>query len=153
MSRTISKFVLLVAVLSGGAAQAAAIELQSLQGQVLHNAGSGFQAAVDGGAVEPGHLVMTMADGSAVLVFADGCRYSIEPSTVVTVPDSSPCAGALVQSRGIAPASSTAGGASGGALAGVPPIAWVPIGGTLIAFFVQSQRDNDSPDIQPPVSP
>lgn len=142
----------LAALAFSASAFAQSAQLNAVQGEVMLNAGQGFQSVAGETGVEPGHLVMTSEGASAVLVFGDGCRYEVGPSTVVTVPDKSPCAGAVVQSQNFGATGSTTAG-SEGVIGSIPPIAYVPIGGSIIAMVEQIRRDNESFEVQPPVSP
>lgn len=69
-----------------------AATVQSVQGQVSVNAGTGYQLVRSGAAASPGAIVMANPGGSAQIVYPDGCVVRVDPGAVVTVQDRSPCA-------------------------------------------------------------
>ena len=87
---------------TGGAARAAVLD--GIQGAVLVNAGGGYRAVKRPMQLKPGYAVKANRDGRAIVTYADGCNVNVEPGSVVSVRESSPCA---------APRTSNATGATG----------------------------------------
>ncbi|HET6545456.1 MAG TPA: hypothetical protein VFG55_01765 [Rhodanobacteraceae bacterium] len=139
----------LIAALGFGFAQAADViaTLSDMSGSVLVNQGREFVAAQPGAGLVPGDRVLARQGSEATLTFADGCKSSVAPGTMVTIPDMSPCKGGdlLVQSTN--PGNSGALGVAGGA----PDLSGAAI--PLLAFFttvtvgaiLDNQRDTASP--------
>ena len=61
-------------------------------GAVLINNGTGFKQIKKPVKAKVGDSVMVSPDGAATIVYADGCRINVEPGTVSTVAQLSPCA-------------------------------------------------------------
>lgn len=110
-----------------------AATLESVQGQVAVNSGTGFKQARSGAQANEGDQVMTGPDSSTVLVFRDGCRITIEPRRVVTVRESF-CRAGYVQ-RGFIGSLGPLGLGTGAALTG---------------FLISTSDDDDN---RRPVSP
>lgn len=79
-----------VALLLGHAAGAATV--QPIEGEVSVNKGQGFQLASGEVDVNTGDTVMVSPQGSARIVYADGCAITVRPGSVVTLGKGSPCA-------------------------------------------------------------
>ncbi len=73
----------------GTAADAAT--LADIQGRVLVNSGSGYQAVSGSLELKPGDLVMAGLGGGATLSFEDGCVSAVGPGAVVAISQHSPC--------------------------------------------------------------
>ena len=79
---------LLAAVLS---LPALAASVDSIQGKVSINRGSGFKPLNGSTEANAGDQVMASPGGSANIVYPDGCVVKVDPGTVVTVQEPSPC--------------------------------------------------------------
>jgi hypothetical protein len=71
---------------------AAIVQVQS--GSASINNGQGFTRVSSGTYAAPGDSVMVGPNGSALLVYEDGCQQNIAPGAVVTISATSPCSGA-----------------------------------------------------------
>lgn len=96
-----------------------------IQGSVLVNQGQQFEVVPSGTQLKAGDRVMAMSESSALLRYEDGCDVRVEPETVVTLDEGSPCAGFILASERALPAGLALGAAGGGvsALIYVPAIA------------------------------
>lgn len=83
-----------------------------IEGSVLLNQGEQFADAVIDTPTKEGDRVMAMEKARAVIQFDDGCDLEVDPGTIVTVPDKSPCAGAIVSVEQVAPTGTVAGGST-----------------------------------------
>ena len=89
--------------------------VQSVQGKVLINQGSGFVAALNGLALKPGDKIMVGKEASAVVAYNNGCEVSISEPKVLTITKLAPCpAGAKIATVGSSFAAPVAGGSGGG---------------------------------------
>jgi hypothetical protein len=144
--------------LAGGAhaqteAPKAGASLSSIEGSVLINKGEEFVEGTSGGTLGPGDRVMAMDGSSALLRFEDGCDVRVDPGTVVTMGEGSPCAGWPLLVEQVAPGGLAVGaagttGAVGGAgfIAGTSPWVYVPaavLAGGLI--YKEYEDDPSSP--------
>jgi hypothetical protein len=111
-----------IGLLLGGQAMAAEARLGAVSGSVMVNQGGRFVAATRGAVLQTGDRVMA-TNGSASLVYSDGCNVAVATRSMATVAAVSPCAGgsSLVKvddDRGGAPGyGGGAGGGGGGGLA------------------------------------
>lgn len=122
MVRSLVTAALVASVLYPVAADAAAVgKIVKSMGSVRVNG-----SAVTGG-VSAGDLVQTDALSSAVIVFADGCRITVSPKSVIKIGAVSPCvagaagagaAAGLGAGAAAGAATGVAAGAAGGAIAG-----------------------------------
>ena len=122
--------------LVGVAVGAEAATVQNMQGSVLINRGTGFQAATGSAPVAVGDQVMVREGGSAQIVYDGGCAVKVEQERITAVKAEPPC-GAF-------------GGGSGGALgAGATPYvisgAIIVGGGALAYGLSQSSNKSASP--------
>ena len=69
-----------------------AATLDSIQGRVQVNSGSGFHQVVGATEVAPGTSVMASPGGGAEIFYSDGCRIPVRPGSVAVVAPISPCA-------------------------------------------------------------
>jgi hypothetical protein len=69
-----------------------AATLQPGSGQLSVNQGQGFQPVNNRVDASAGDSVMVSPDGSATLVYDDGCKVAVQPGSVATVAPISPCA-------------------------------------------------------------
>lgn len=103
--------------------------LVDLQGSILVNEGEQFLAATEGLPLSSGDRVMALENSTALLRYEDGCDVKVEPETVVTLTEGSPCAGWLLAVEPVAPAGVALGGAGAAATAGgVSPWIYIPAG-------------------------
>lgn len=84
-------FPALVVSLATLATAADAATVQSLSGSVMINRGSGYQPVHGATGAKSGDSVVVGPDGSAEIVYADGCRVKVAPGAVTSVLDVSPC--------------------------------------------------------------
>jgi hypothetical protein len=70
--------------------------LSNTQGIVSVNQGEEFVAAQSGQALMAGNRIMVGDNGSGTLTFNDGCVLTLDPGTIITVPEISTCAGGMV---------------------------------------------------------
>lgn len=66
--------------------------LQPIAGTISVNAGEGFKPALGETDIRTGDTVMVSPEGSARIVYADGCAILVRPGAVVTLGQGSPCA-------------------------------------------------------------
>jgi hypothetical protein len=69
-----------------------AATLEPGQGQISVNQGQGFQPVNSRVDANVGDSVMVSPDGSASVVYADGCKVNVRPGAVATIAPISPCA-------------------------------------------------------------
>ena len=79
-----------IALLAGNAAVAAT--LQPIEGKISVNTGAGFQPVSGEVNIKTGDTVMVSPEGSARIIYADGCAINVRPGAVVTIGQGSPCA-------------------------------------------------------------
>lgn len=69
--------------------------LQSVEGSVLANTGTGYRSVGTGATVPTGTQIMARNNGSASIVYANGCVENVAPGTVVTVKPEGQCQAGL----------------------------------------------------------
>ncbi len=69
----------------------AGVELRGAKGGVLVNKGAGYQQTRGSASLVPGDRVMVSANSQATLVYGDGCKVPVNPGSVVTIGEKSPC--------------------------------------------------------------
>lgn len=69
----------------------AATAVESIDGTVRVNRGSGFSVLQGSATVKPGDTVMADPKGKGRLVYGDGCSVNVKPGAIVTVAEVSPC--------------------------------------------------------------
>jgi hypothetical protein len=70
-----------------------ATTVEPVQGDLsLNRPGQGFKKVSEPTIVQPGDLVMVSANGTANVFFSDGCKYVLQPGSVLTINAISPCA-------------------------------------------------------------
>jgi hypothetical protein len=93
--RIVNAFGLAAAVACGLAvsapAQAARATVQSVQGNVSIDRGTGFQQLTSAMPAEIGNRIMAAPGSSAKIVYGDGCTVEVKPGSVVSVGKESPC--------------------------------------------------------------
>ncbi len=87
--------------------------LSAQQGTVLVNQGDEFVTATESQALLAGDRVMVMEGGSAEITFADGCVLPLTSGSLVDVPETSTCAGAVANVQNIGPSYAQAVGSPG----------------------------------------
>ncbi len=108
-----SALLLCTLVLAGLASTVqAAATLTRVTGGVRVNQGAEFVEAFEDLALQAGDRIMTLDDGRARITFDDGCDLEAGPNTMITVPETSTCAGGQAITQNIAPGSSEAVGAT-----------------------------------------
>ena len=118
--------------------------LTESKGKVLVNTGKAFSPAVIDMRLKKGDRVMVQEGSEATITFDDGCKLKIEVNKLVTVPDQSSCAGAVVMQQGINPAGGSAIGGGTAASNGALPIAAV-LAFDAYMFFHEDESDTVSP--------
>lgn len=68
-----------------------AATVTSTGGQVLVNQGDGYRQVVGPTEVKPGDSIVVNPGGSGQIVYPDGCNVQIQPGTVTTIAEASPC--------------------------------------------------------------
>ncbi|HZP65448.1 MAG TPA: hypothetical protein VFB32_04005 [Rudaea sp.] len=125
--------------------------ISSAHGSVLINQGSQFVPAGVGDHLASGDRLMVPRDGAAEIVFSDGCKYSVKPGTMITVPSVSTCAGGVISPINTEPAGAGAIGLAGGGASSGPPIAAFVIAGATAGYvLVHNASSNNNPR---PISP
>jgi hypothetical protein len=122
---------------------ALATTVEVVQPQVFVNRGDGYKPETKTSGVSAGHIVMAAPNGSAKIVYDDGCVVEVQPGAVVSVYETSPCqaqTGAVDTSSQVAAGS---GSRRGYILAGVV-VAGV-VGGV---FALTSGGDDDGDNAQ-----
>lgn len=115
-------------------------ELVEIEGSVLVNQGEQFVPASEGIRLKEGDRVMAMSESGALIKYDDGCDVRVEPDTVVTLDEGSPCAGWLLGVERAAPAGLALG--AGGAT-GLSPWIYVPVG--VITGVILYDEFDDAP--------
>ena len=82
----------------------------------INRPGHGFQKVSETTVVAPGDLLMVSPNGTANVFFPDGCKFVLQPGSVLTVAAISPCA-----AKSFAQAPGTPGGPPGFPPGGPPP--------------------------------
>lgn len=122
-------------------APTSAATLVDIEGNVLVNRGEQFVQGGDGDVLASGDRVMAMEASSALLRYDDGCDVKVEPETVVTLSEGSPCAGWLLAVESVAPGG-LAVGAAGAATATSP---WVYVPAVVVAGVLLYEEFDDDP--------
>jgi hypothetical protein len=113
-------------------------------GPVQINQGDQFLNLQTGHPVHPGDRIMALREGRAVLTFSDGCTLTVAPETMVVVPATSTCAGAVVTTQTVGGGSGAVGEYEGGVdWAGFWTVAGVAIVGNAILFAGDDDEDDD----------
>ena len=118
--------------------------LTEAKGKVLVNTGKAFSPASKDMRLKKGDRVMVQGRSEATITFDDGCKLDIEENKLVTVPEQSSCAGALVMQQGINPAGGSAIGGGAAASNGALPIAAV-LAFDGYMFFHEDESNTVSP--------
>lgn len=124
---------LIAAVSFGAAAHAATV--RAVQGQVLVNAGQGYRL-VDGSAqLEPGGTVVANPGAVAEVVYAGGCRVTVQPGSVYLVVSQPPCQrGEPTNTGGLTDTGGSSSGTGSGTAWAIGAVAVV--GGGAAAYFL-----------------
>jgi hypothetical protein len=78
-----------------------AATLVPVHGQLSINHGQGFEQVNGPIEANTGDSVMVSPDGSANVLYADGCKITLQPGSVMTIAELSPCAsGSYAQEQG-----------------------------------------------------
>jgi hypothetical protein len=108
------------------------------------NRGDGYKALTGKTTVHAGHLVMAAPNGSAKVVYDDGCVVEVKPGAVVAVYETSPCqaqTGAIDTTAQAA----TANPRRGYIIAGVVVAG---IAGGIVALTAGGDDDDDNDGLQ-----
>jgi hypothetical protein len=73
------------------AADASAAQLGAIKGSVMVSK-NGKMVSASGAVLKAGDRIVTQANGSASVKFADGCVVNLKPASMITVAAKSPCA-------------------------------------------------------------
>ena len=90
MRRLISAIGFLASTVAA-ATGASATTVEVVQPQVFVNRGDGYKPVTQTSGVAAGHIVMAAPNGSAKIVYDDGCVVEVKPGAVVPVYGQSPC--------------------------------------------------------------
>ncbi len=85
-------FLATLSLCTAGWAEPISTTVQPLQGTLSINHGKGFLPVKARVAVTSGDRVMVSPRGSAMVVYADGCKVDVKPGTVMAIAPLSPCA-------------------------------------------------------------
>jgi hypothetical protein len=77
--------------------------ISKIDGQVMVNQGQDFAPAQVGMRLKPGDRIMVQEDSEVTLNFDDECRLEVDENKLVTVPDRSTCAGAVLAEQPLTP--------------------------------------------------
>lgn len=145
MSRLLATLAALV--LSSPVLAATATVTSATEG-VLVNQGEQFVGAQIGQALATGDRVMVPAGGSSTLTFEDGCAIRVQPETLITVPEQSPCAGGKIVTQRITPpagSTASAAGPTGANAAADSWVGWAYVGSVVAITAVKTtEGDNDT---------
>jgi hypothetical protein len=83
----------LSAIAADGVAVAPVASIAAVGGQVLLAQGAQIAPAAVGTALYPGDRLMTLENAQVLLAFADGCQRRLEGDALLTLGDSTDCAG------------------------------------------------------------
>ena len=117
--------------------------LTEAKGKVLVNTGKAFAPAALDMRLKEGDRVMVQEDSEAIITFDDGCKLEVDENKLVTVPDRSSCAGAVVMQQGINPEGGAAIGGGAGSNGALPIAAVLALDAYL--FFHEDEHDTVSP--------
>jgi hypothetical protein len=84
-------FATVAAATALGATGALATTVEVVQAEVSVNRGDGYKPLAGKTTVYAGHLVMAAPNGSAKVIYDDGCVVEVAPGAVVAVYETSPC--------------------------------------------------------------
>ena len=157
---TLGKWCAGLAAVAGSLVAASAAEaakLAEIHGDVLVSRGGGYQATIDATELNSGDSVIAGIGGGAKITFADGCVLSLEPGTVVTISEKSPCAGkgAPIETGATGESSGSSGAGNGapietgstgtnGHSTTTYVVGGLVIGGAIAAAVVLSDDDDDN---------
>jgi hypothetical protein len=110
--------------------------VEVVKGGVLINRGEGFRPVTGAAEARSGDQVMASPDGSARIIYADGCPIPVNPGAVITVSAKSPC-------TAFAQRVTPAGGAPEEGLGAAGAVGSVVAAGVIAAIL--SLKDDDSP--------
>lgn len=127
--------------------------LTQIRGDVQVNQGAEFVAASEQMKLQPGDRLLTAAGGSARITFDDGCDLDAAPNTLITVPETSTCAGGAVLAQNIAPADAGAVGAGSTGSAG-SAFPWrttllIALPVAAAAYLIIDDNNNNQPTVSP----
>ena len=89
--KIINGFIFAVSALAFSSSAFAAT-VNSIEGVLQVNAGSGFKKVARSAEVAPGGSVMVSPEGKAEILYSDGCRIPLGAGSVAVVAPVSPCA-------------------------------------------------------------
>lgn len=163
MTNSVISGAIALALLSGVAmagdveGQPSQATLLGIEGTVLVNTGDKFVNTRQDTTLAAGDRVLLMNEASAQLVFADGCDVALQPESMITIGEASPCAGQDLAVNRIGPMTAQAVGASGAARTrGPDTAAWVVFGAgaaTIGYLIVDGDLTITESTTPPPVSP
>lgn len=140
---------------TAASAQEANVILDDIEGRVSVNQGKEFVPAVEGMRLKPGDRVMIQEDSEVTLVFNDECRTEVEENKIVTIPDRSTCAGAVLAQQGLQPSSGAAIGSGSGSTGTGNGGVWamVAIVAAIDICWINGCFDDDEDEDDDTVSP
>lgn len=122
----------------------ATVTLSAMDGRVLVNTGAEFSTSQVGQVLQTGDRVMVPAGGFATLTFDDGCEYTVQPDTLVTVPSESPCKGGVVQVQQVTPPNTVPTQVGTRPYAGDDWFAWGAGTAALLLLLLDGESDDDT---------
>lgn len=129
----------------------AVAKLSKTNGKVMVNQGKQFVPGVVNAPLLKGDKVLAMENSSALITYDDGCVTTVDPGTVVTVPDTSPCKGGIVQVQSANAGQSGALGSTQGSSFGGGSRGWVlPVAIGAVAFAGYRYHENRKHDSASP---
>ncbi len=136
----------LVSVAHGQAeAPKSSATLSDVNGSVLVNRGEQFVQGTEGDVLASGDRVMAMDNSGALLKYDDGCDVRVEPGTVVTLSEGSPCAGWALAIEQAAPVGMAVGAGGTAGAVGVGSSPWVYIPAATVAGVLLYEEFDDDP--------
>lgn len=125
--------------------------LEEIEGSVLVNQGVEFVPGTLGQSLNENDRVMAEeGENSALLKYSDGCDIKVDPGTIVTVPENSPCLCGILLVQNAAPAG---GAVIGAASTSALPIVFGGIVTGIIYIILQGDDDEVIEDDDDTVSP
>ena len=142
MTKTIKTGLAAILFSATGVAAASDAVLTSIDGVALVSQGGSYVTAQAQAPLATGDRVMVMEGGSAVITYADGCAYTLNDATVLTIGTQSPCDAGQTASKEMGKRYAQAAGALGSA-AILPIVGGAAVGGMM--FTVSGGDGNISP--------
>ncbi len=98
-----------------------AATLLDIEGSILVNQGEQFVTGANNLGLSSGDRVMALEASSALLRYEDGCDVKVDPETIVTLSEVSPCAGGLLAVEQLGAGGLALGAGAPAASSGISP--------------------------------